>query len=57
MINLNINGNIKTYAVENDEQGIKLSDVARDVEQEYSGYISLAVVMNITLLKSTGNSI
>ncbi|MDY5211360.1 nucleoside kinase [Intestinibacter sp.] len=46
MINLNINGNIKTYVVENDEQGIKLSDVARDVEQEYSGYISLAVVNN-----------
>lgn len=46
MINLNINGNVKTYTVKNNEQGIKLSDIAKDVEQDYSGYISLAVVNN-----------
>ena len=46
MVNLNINGNVKTYTVKNNEQGIKLSDIAKDVEQDYSGYISLAVVNN-----------
>ena len=46
MINLNINGNVKTYTVKNNEQGIKLSDIAKGVEQDYSGYISLAVVNN-----------
>ncbi|MDO5011008.1 nucleoside kinase [Intestinibacter bartlettii] len=46
MVNLNINGNIKTYAVKNKEQGIRLSDVAKDFEDDYSGYISLAVVNN-----------
>lgn len=46
MINLNINGKIKTYTVEDKTKGIRLSDIAKDFEDDHSGYISLAVVDN-----------
>ena len=46
MIKLNINGQIKQYAVEDDSKGIRLSDIAKEFENDYSGYISLAVVDN-----------
>lgn len=46
MINLNIDGQIKKYAVEDQSGGIRLSDIAKDFETDHSGYISLAVVNN-----------
>ena len=46
MINLNVNGQIKKYEVEDPSKGIRLSDIAKDFETEHSGYISLAIVDN-----------
>lgn len=46
MIKLNINGQVKQYALEDDSKGIRLSDIAKEFENDYSGYISLAVVDN-----------
>lgn len=45
MINLNINGCVKQYEL-NDDKGIQLLDVAKDFEDSYQGYISLAIVNN-----------
>ena len=46
MVNLNIDGCKKTYDLKNNTDGIRLSDIAKDFENNYSGYISLAVVNN-----------
>lgn len=46
MVNLNINGNKKTYNLKNNSDGIRLSDIAKEFENDYSGYISLAIVNN-----------
>lgn len=46
MVNLNIDGRKKTYDLKNNTDGIRLSDIAKDFENNYSGYISLAVVNN-----------
>lgn len=46
MVNLNIDGCKKTYDLKNNADGIRLSDIAKDFENNYSGYISLAVVNN-----------
>ena len=46
MVNLNIDGCKKTYDLKNNTAGIRLSDIAKDFENNYSGYISLAVVNN-----------
>lgn len=45
MISLNINGQIKKYPL-NDKKEIRLSEIAKDFENDYSGYISLAIVNN-----------
>lgn len=46
MVNLNIDSCKKTYDLNNNTDGIRLSDIAKDFENNYSGYISLAVVNN-----------
>ena len=46
MVNLNIDGCKKAYDLKNNTDGIRLSDIAKDFENNYSGYISLAVVNN-----------
>ena len=46
MVNLNIDGCKKTYDLKSNTDGIRLSDIAKDFENNYSGYISLAVVNN-----------
>ena len=46
MVNLNIDGCKKTDDLKNNTDGIRLSDIAKDFENNYSGYISLAVVNN-----------
>ena len=46
MVNLNIDGCKKTYDLKNNTDEIRLSDIAKDFENNYSGYISLAVVNN-----------
>lgn len=46
MVNLNIDGCKKTYDLKNNTDGIRLSDIAKDFENNYLGYISLAVVNN-----------
>lgn len=46
MVNLNIDSCKKTYDLKNNTDGIRLSDIAKDFENNYSGYISLAVVNN-----------
>lgn len=46
MVNLNIDGCKKTYDLKNNTDRIRLSDIAKDFENNYSGYISLAVVNN-----------
>ena len=46
MVNINIDGCKKTYDLKNNTDGIRLSDIAKDFENNYSGYISLAVVNN-----------
>lgn len=46
MVNLNIDGCKKTYDLKNNTDGIRLSYIAKDFENNYSGYISLAVVNN-----------
>lgn len=46
MVNLNIDGCKKIYDLKNNTDGIRLSDIAKDFENNYSGYISLAVVNN-----------
>ena len=46
MITLNINGQTKKYFVDENSKGIRLSDIAKDFENDYSGYVSLAIVNN-----------
>lgn len=37
MVNLNIDGCKKTYDLKNNTDGIRLSDIAKDFENNYSG--------------------
>lgn len=46
MITLNINGHTKKYLLDQNSNGIKLSNIAKDFEKNYLGYISLAIVNN-----------
>ena len=45
-LELNINGDIKKYCIDNNLGGIKLSEIARDIEENYDGFITLGIINN-----------
>lgn len=45
-INLYVNKKIKKYNLEEDSSGIVLEDIAKEVRDEYDGYITLGIVNN-----------
>lgn len=45
-LNLNIDGKIRNFLIEDDSEGIKLQDIASEIEDNYDGYITLASIDN-----------
>ena len=45
-LELNINGDIKKYYIDNNLGGIKLSEIARDIEENHYGFITLGIINN-----------
>lgn len=45
-LNLNIDGEIRNFLIEDDSEGIKLQDIASEIEDNYDGYITLASIDN-----------
>lgn len=45
-IRLNVEGELKEYLVEDHSQGLKLQDIAYELEDNYDGYIALASINN-----------
>lgn len=45
-LNLNVNDQIKQFNIQDDSVGIKLNDIAKEVENNYKGYITLGVIDN-----------
>lgn len=45
-LNLNIEGKIKSFLIEDDSQGIKLEDIIHEIEDNYNGYITIASIDN-----------
>ena len=45
-IKLNIDGQEKEYLLEEKSLGLKLGDIAKEVEENYEGYITLALINN-----------
>ena len=45
-LNLNIDGEIRNFLIEDDSEGIKLQDIVSEIEDNYDGYITLASIDN-----------
>ena len=46
LIKLNVEGNVKEYFIDEKSKGIMLKDIAKEVEDNYNGYSTVALVNN-----------
>ena len=45
-LELNVNGEIKKYCIDKNPEGIKLEEIARDIEESSDGIITLGIIKN-----------
>lgn len=45
-LNLTINGESKQYCIKENLNGVVLEDIAKEIDEEYKGYIALAIIKN-----------
>ena len=45
-LELKVNGEVKKYCIDKNSEGIKLEEIARDIESDSSGIITLGIIKN-----------